>query len=150
MAKALFLPAGELHAYLEGTGMEIMASSDNVLRGGLTPKHMDPEELVAVLRFEPGSSEPMEGEALDGDARVTLFPVPCEDFSFRVVELAAGDEYRCEVDSAELLFFVGDSLQIESDGQAPLGLSSGQTAYCPASQGRYLARGSGRLFIASC
>jgi mannose-6-phosphate isomerase len=49
--QALFLPAGYLHAYLEGTGVEIMASSDNVLRGGLTPKHVDVPELLDVLDF---------------------------------------------------------------------------------------------------
>src|SRR5207247_9749524 len=49
----LFLAAGELHAYLEGTAMEVMASSDNVLRGGLTPKHVDVPELLAVGAFHP-------------------------------------------------------------------------------------------------
>ena len=46
------MPAGNLHAYLRGTGVEIMAASDNVLRGGLTPKHVDVAELLRVLRFE--------------------------------------------------------------------------------------------------
>ncbi len=50
--EALFLPAGELHAYLSGVGIELMANSDNVLRGGLTPKYMDLEELGKVVRFE--------------------------------------------------------------------------------------------------
>src|SRR6266540_2262539 len=49
----LFLSAGELHAYLEGTAIEVMASSDNVLRGGLTPKHVDVPELLAVGAFRP-------------------------------------------------------------------------------------------------
>lgn len=51
---AIHLPAGNLHAYLHGAGIEIMAASDNVLRGGLTPKHVDVPELLHVLRFEPG------------------------------------------------------------------------------------------------
>ena len=46
------MPAGNLHAYLRGAGVEIMAASDNVLRGGLTPKHVDVAELLRVLRFE--------------------------------------------------------------------------------------------------
>ncbi|MEZ5180703.1 MAG: mannose-6-phosphate isomerase, class I [Acidimicrobiales bacterium] len=49
------LPAGNLHAYLTGAGIEVMAASDNVLRGGLTPKHVDVAELLHVLRFEPGA-----------------------------------------------------------------------------------------------
>ena len=52
--QAVHLPAGNLHAYLSGGGVEIMAASDNVLRGGLTPKHIDVDELLHVLRFEPG------------------------------------------------------------------------------------------------
>ena len=51
--EAIFMPAGNLHAYLAGFGVEIMAASDNVLRGGLTPKHVDVPELLRVLRFEP-------------------------------------------------------------------------------------------------
>ncbi|MFA9498404.1 MAG: mannose-6-phosphate isomerase, class I [Deltaproteobacteria bacterium] len=50
--EAMFLPAGELHAYLDGVGIELMANSDNVLRGGLTPKHIDVQELLNVLNFE--------------------------------------------------------------------------------------------------
>ena len=50
--EAVFMPAGNLHAYLSGAGVEIMAASDNVLRGGLTPKHVDPVELMRVLRYE--------------------------------------------------------------------------------------------------
>jgi mannose-6-phosphate isomerase len=52
--QAIFLPAGNIHAYLAGTGIELMAASDNVLRGGLTPKHVDVPELVRVLDFTPG------------------------------------------------------------------------------------------------
>ena len=50
--EAVFMPAGNLHAYLRGVGVEIMAASDNVLRGGLTPKHVDVDELLRVLRYE--------------------------------------------------------------------------------------------------
>lgn len=51
--EAIFLPAGNLHAYLSGVGLEVMANSDNVLRGGLTPKHVDVPELLRVLDFTP-------------------------------------------------------------------------------------------------
>jgi mannose-6-phosphate isomerase len=52
-AEAIFLPAGILHAYVRGSGMELMAASDNVLRGGLTPKYVDVDDLINVLSFEP-------------------------------------------------------------------------------------------------
>jgi len=51
--EAIFLDAGNLHAYLLGTGVEVMASSDNVVRGGLTTKHIDVDELIAVVDFSP-------------------------------------------------------------------------------------------------
>ncbi|MEM6797600.1 MAG: mannose-6-phosphate isomerase, class I, partial [Acidobacteriota bacterium] len=50
--EAVFTPPGVLHAYLEGVGVELMASSDNVLRGGLTRKHVEPDELMRIARFE--------------------------------------------------------------------------------------------------
>ncbi|MET4703259.1 mannose-6-phosphate isomerase, class I [Frigoribacterium sp. UYMn621] len=67
--EALYLPAGNIHAYLSGLGVELMASSDNVLRGGLSPKHIDVPELLDVLDFTPvpvpylQSSSPSEGVA---------------------------------------------------------------------------------------
>lgn len=51
--QAVYLGPGNLHAYLHGVGVEVMGASDNVVRGGLTPKHVDVEELLSVLRFEP-------------------------------------------------------------------------------------------------
>ena len=51
--EVLYLPAGNIHAYLDGLGVELMAASDNVLRGGLTPKHVDVPELLSVLDFTP-------------------------------------------------------------------------------------------------
>ena len=51
--EVLYLPAGNIHAYLSGFGVELMAASDNVLRGGLTPKHIDVDELLDVLDFTP-------------------------------------------------------------------------------------------------
>ena len=58
-ARRVWMPRGNLHAYLAGAGVEIMAASDNVLRGGLTPKHVDVPELLRVLRFEVPSPIPV-------------------------------------------------------------------------------------------
>ena len=67
--EALYLPAGNIHAYLSGLGIELMSASDNVLRGGLTPKHIDVPELLSVLDFTPvevpylHATSPSEGVA---------------------------------------------------------------------------------------
>lgn len=76
--EALFLGAGVPHAYIEGLGLEIMANSDNVLRCGLTPKHVDVPELLRVVRFEPG-----EPGILRPEASVTgeeLYDTPIDEF----------------------------------------------------------------------
>ena len=57
-----FQPAGVLHAYLEGVNVELMANSDNVLRGGLTTKHVNVPELLKILTFEGGTPEIFDGQ----------------------------------------------------------------------------------------
>jgi len=77
--EGLFVPAGVLHAYLEGLGVELMAASDNVLRGGLTPKHVDAAELVSVLDPQPGMPPVIRPRDL-GDG-VRAYDVPIADFA---------------------------------------------------------------------
>ena len=73
------MPAGNLHAYLRGVGVEIMAASDNVLRGGLTPKHVDVPELLRVLRFEV-LADPVV-RPVSWRPGVGTWPVPVADFA---------------------------------------------------------------------
>ncbi len=74
---AQYLSAGNLHAYLHGTAVELMANSDNVLRGGLTPKHIDVPELLRVLDFTPVDLDDlMPSSAMMGAERVYLTPAP--------------------------------------------------------------------------
>lgn len=75
--EALYLPAGNMHAYLEGLGIELMGPSDNVLRGGLTPKHVDVPELLAVVDTAVNADPRLPAEALDG-ALVYRPPAPFE------------------------------------------------------------------------
>jgi mannose-6-phosphate isomerase len=76
--EALFQDAGLPHAYLEGQTMEIMANSDNVLRGGLTPKHVDVPELLANVVFEP--TEPKVIRGTSGETHEEVFITPATDF----------------------------------------------------------------------
>ena len=78
--EALYLPAGNLHAYLSGAGIEIMANSDNVLRGGLTPKHVDVPELLRVLDFT-ATPPPIVAGKPDGDW--VRYDTPAEEFLLR-------------------------------------------------------------------
>jgi mannose-6-phosphate isomerase len=87
--EGLFLPAGNLHAYLHGTGVEIMANSDNVMRGGLTPKHVDVDELLAVLDFRPGVPAPVPVVA-DGPG-VWRYDTPAPEFALWRIEPAGAE-----------------------------------------------------------
>src|SRR5919112_531467 len=84
--EAVFLPAGNLHAYLSGAGVEVMASSDNVLRGGLTRKHVDLAALIEVLDFTDGKVPVIHPVLGPGGLR---YPVPVEDFDLTRVHLDA-------------------------------------------------------------
>jgi mannose-6-phosphate isomerase len=89
--EAVYLPAGILHAYVEGFGVELMANSDNVLRGGLSSKHVDVEELMKILYFHPFLPEPLKppdrGPSSSG---VFSYPSPCKEFSLSVIENLEG------------------------------------------------------------
>lgn len=103
--EALFLGAGCPHAYLGGTGIEIMANSDNVLRGGLTQKYMDQKELIKVTQFSElaNNIKPQRGEQIE---RVRQFDIPCPDFQFELIELSIGDAYFTSKSKAAELYFV--------------------------------------------
>ncbi|MGP4089911.1 mannose-6-phosphate isomerase, class I [Streptomyces sp. KR55] len=86
--EALYLGAGIPHAYLDGLGVEIMANSDNVLRCGLTPKHVDVPELLRIVRFEPSDPGVLRPEASpDGEE---VYETPIDEFRLSRYVLPAG------------------------------------------------------------
>lgn len=87
--EALYLPAGNLHTYLRGAGVEIMANSDNVLRGGLTAKHVDVPELLRVLDFSSGALSVLRGEP--AGPQETAYRTPAEEFQLTRLDWADGD-----------------------------------------------------------
>ncbi len=141
--EALFLPAGILHAYLAGTGLEVMASSDNVLRGGLTEKFVDQEELCRVLTFEAGESLKCQRVVTEGEGvRVTEYPLSVGEFSFSLLDLF--DE-RAAVSSRgpEVWLVLEGEMEIsDEDGSRPL--VRGQSLFCSAA-GPVILRGIGRV-----
>jgi mannose-6-phosphate isomerase len=87
--EAVFLPAGNLHTYLRGVGLEVMANSDNVLRGGLTPKHVDVPELLRVLNFTPTTEDQLRSPT-HPDGLGLVYDTPAEEFAVSLLTL--GDE----------------------------------------------------------
>ncbi len=139
--EAIYLPARNLHAYLSGVGVEIMASSDNVLRGGLTPKHVDVAELVRVLEFRSGGVEVLSARRL---ADESVYETPASEF--RLSRLADGAERTPS--GPEILLCTAGGFSLRS-AAGTLDLASGQSAFVPVSEGAYSVSGQGSLFRAS-
>jgi mannose-6-phosphate isomerase len=98
--QGVFQGAGLLHAYLEGQNIELMANSDNVLRGGLTPKHIDIEELIQHIQFEPTYPNVLKGDKINSFE--TQFPCPVPDFGLTKIALSVGETYTNKTDSFEM------------------------------------------------
>jgi len=96
----VFQGAGLLHAYLEGQNIELMANSDNVLRGGLTPKHIDIEELLQHIQFEPTYPNVLKGDPINSNE--LQFPCPVPDFGLTKIALTKGEAYTNETNSFEM------------------------------------------------
>ncbi|MBN2060457.1 MAG: mannose-6-phosphate isomerase, class I [Deltaproteobacteria bacterium] len=149
-AEALFIPAGELHAYLEGAGLELMANSDNVLRGGLTSKHIDMEELLGILDFSPRDPEVLFPE--DMDSMESLYPVIAEEFMLSVIRLTHKESIYVspETKSAAIMICLEGSSSVEDRGSGDiLPFHRGNVLFVPASVGRYRIRGTGTIYRAS-
>ena len=143
--QALYLPAGNLHAYLEGTGIEIMANSDNVLRGGLTAKHVDKVELLNVLDFD--AQPPPVLEAREMTPGVWTYPTAAAEFRLSRLEVSPEHPIELSSDGPQILLCVEGALQAESM-TTPLSLSQGQSALRRAADGPVRLTGQGRAFVA--
>ena len=139
---AMFLYAETPHAYLRGTGLEVMANSDNVLRAGLTPKYIDIPELVANVKFiAKPANELLTQPVLRGDEMD--FPIPVEDFAFSLHALSASEATLTQ-DGAAILFCVdGESVLSKNDQR--LVLKPGESAFVAANESPIQVSGSGRL-----
>jgi mannose-6-phosphate isomerase len=90
--EATYQSAGTLHAYLEGVNVELMANSDNVLRGGLTPKNVDVAELMRVLRFDEGKVDIIHG--IDAGNGETVYPTPAAEFELSRIQCSKDKGYH--------------------------------------------------------
>ena len=146
--QAMFIRTGELHAYLKGTGMEIMANSDNVLRGGLTPKHLDVPELVRILSFTerkpeilvPSAAGPLE----------SVYSCPAKEFMLSVIRpdglnIYQGPAHR----SLEIILCTeGKGHLLDSENHA-IELKKGTSVMIPAAVREYTIRGKLVLYKAA-
>ncbi|MDN4162475.1 mannose-6-phosphate isomerase, class I [Nocardioides abyssi] len=141
--EAMFLDAGVIHAYVSGLGVEIMASSDNVLRAGLTPKHMDVPELLSVTNFTPMPG-PQWLPSVAASHHAHLEP-PVPDFA-----LTVGDVPGVTAPAAgprTVLVLDGEVELLTADETVPAG--RGQTVFIADADGPVRIVGSGRVAVGS-
>jgi mannose-6-phosphate isomerase len=143
--EGLFVPAGVLHAYQAGLGVEIMAASDNVLRGGLTPKHVDVGELVAVLDATPGPVPVLRPAEQDGVAR---FAPDVPDFALARVVVGAG-QLVLDLEGVAIVLGTIGAVTVGGDlSAAGVALSPGEAVLVTPDEGRLRLSGTGEVFIA--
>ena len=130
-----FQPAGTLHAYLDGVTVELMANSDNVLRGGLTRKHVDVPGLMRILSFDNGLAPVLVGEPA-GDSE-WVYHTPSEEFELSRIDLVPGGEYLGQAT-------LGPDSIIVLDGAATL-TASGQSY--PLARGAIVLTPFGRHYV---
>jgi mannose-6-phosphate isomerase len=123
--EAVFQDAGIPHAYLEGQNVELMANSDNVLRGGLTPKHIDVPELLKHTRFEAVHPAILSGEPSE-DGLEIIYDSPAPDFVVSRISLERGERYEHTSESTEIMLVLeGAAVITEVDG-VTIDLKKGQ------------------------
>ncbi|MFI8423917.1 mannose-6-phosphate isomerase, class I [Streptomyces sp. NPDC085479] len=143
--EALFLGAGVPHAYLAGLGVEIMASSDNVLRCGLTSKHVDAEELIRVVRFDAPPARVLVPRK-EGDEEA--YPAPVDDFRLSRYGLRAGEpRRRVTLDAPQILLCTSGTTTVFSSGDSCV-IDPGRAVYVPAGTEVGL-EGTGTVFRAT-
>jgi len=152
--EGIFLAAGNLHAYLRGVGFEVMANSDNVLRGGLTPKHVDVPELLRVLNFTPTNESQLRSPT-HPDGIGLIYDTPTEEFAASMLTLSdqqLGHEVDAPArhDGPQILLCVEGSTTVHGKSGV-LNLTRGVAAWVGADDGpiRLLAHEPTKIFRAT-
>lgn len=132
------MPAGNLHAYLRGFALEVMANSDNVLRGGLTPKHVDVPELLRVLDFAPTAASDLR-PPVRREGPELVYETPTDEFAVALLVLD-GDYLGHEIDASsshegpQILLCTEGSTVVHGKSQS-LTLEHGNAAWVAADDG---------------
>ncbi len=147
--EAMYLPAGRLHAYLDGVGIELMANSDNVLRGGLTPKHVDVPELLSVVRFAETALDILHPEPVR--PAESGYPCPAAEFILGVIQSTDGRPYRsASRRNVEILLCTQGAGRLQWGGATEaMSVRRGDSFLVPASLDGYAVVGNATLYKAS-
>src|ERR1019366_3124405 len=141
--EAMFVPAGGVHAYVRGLAVEIMASSDNVLRAGLTPKHVDVDELLRTVDYVAAPPIRIAPEVFH--AATSIFDAPVDDFELSVTALDDDLVHPLPGCGPRILLCLDGELTIASSGQGNITLCQGESLFAPACDGGLTVRGRGTV-----
>ena len=144
---ALNIPSGRLHAYISGLGIELMADSDNVVRAGLTPKHIDLQELMNIAVFEPDTMIPFKPER--NPAGLALYETGADEFLLAEIEVGQIPFVSPQERETEILFCVDGNLQISFKDGSPYNVKKGESVIVPCGAGSYSLSGKASVFSAS-
>ena len=142
VGEALFIPTGAVHAYVSGLGIEIMSASDNVLRAGLTPKHIDAGEALRCMDFH---GAPPVRIAPEMNGRGTgIYYAPVDDFELSVSEITGGEWIPIPGFGPRILLGVCGDLEVGVGGEVET-ICTGQAIFVSAAEGAVRVRGDGKL-----
>jgi len=141
--EAVFVPAGTVHAYLQGVGVEIMANSDNVLRAGLTQKHIDLPELLVNL--DAVAAPPIRIAPERVFTSTEIYYAPVDDFELSVTRLTDEGVARIPGRGPRVLLCLEGEVEVHTERNGTLSLRRGQAAFAPAGEGAVTAWGDGVL-----
>lgn len=141
--EAMFVPAGGVHAYLQGMAVEVMASSDNVLRAGLTPKHIDIDELLRTVDYVPAPPLRIAPELFQEGTRV--FYAPVDDFELSVTAIDDDVVHPMPGRGPRILLCIDGELTIAPPGEGSMTLHKGESLFAPFCDGALTARGRGTV-----
>ncbi len=144
--EALHVSPGTLHTYLSGTGIEVMGGSDNVLRGGLTKKHIDPSALVQVVDFTPNPMLPLHAESQGPGLQ--FYPTHERSFALWRLDLQPGRLVPLPAESSGRILICTDGEIGLSSGSDALVLKRGEAGFVAAGE-QLAASGSGQGFLAA-
>jgi len=145
--EAVFVPAGMPHAYLSGLGIEIMLASDNVLRGGLTPKHIDVEELSRVLVFE--ATEPKLTSTKVLAKGLSRFEIPTKEFDFYSVSVGSNNLLMdLNLPGDAIVLCVSGALAVSNSKEERQVINPGEAAFISGDARTFSVSGNGTGFIA--
>lgn len=135
--EAIYAPAGRIHAYLDGIGVEIMASSDNVVRGGLTTKHVDLPELRRILTVRSETIEPLRpAPADDGFEAESWYRTPAPEFRLSRI-VASRPTIPLHPSGPEILLCTEGQVHVGSSGEDGVELNAGDSVFVDADTSDY-------------